>query len=219
MDELARRRRPRRYESDKLKREYAVLAGFDPSTTVVTDNGPTPLEWLNEGDRVKTFGGGFEPVLWIDRTRIEMGKLRDLPELAPVMIRQGTLDDGLPERHIVVSPSQLIYMRRDPTQPNGEGVLVPASALGTRIDPRSRPAKELVTYVSVLLPAHHLMHVDGALAGSLFLADLALTFDSDDPVFAALEADVMEPAVPIVSRHDAPWFLKSRNMKAIGQTA
>ena len=219
MEDLARRRRPRRYESDKVKREYAVLAGFDPSTRVITDDGPTPLEWLNEGDRVMTHGGGFEPVLWIDRTRLQMGKLRSIPELAPVLIEAGALGDNRPERAIVVSPSQLMYLPRDPRRPDGEGALVPASAIGTRIDPSSRPAKEVVTYLSVLLPAHHLISVDGVVAGSLFLADLALSFDAEDPVLKALRDDVMEPVVPIISRQDVPWFLQSRAMKAAGLTA
>lgn len=219
MDELARRRRPRRHAGRTFKRDFAVLAGFDPTASVMTDEGPTPLEWIGTGDRVLTKGGTYEPVLWVERSRLHMGAIRDLPELAPVRIERGTLEEDVPDRHMFVSPSQLLFVHRDPADPTSDGVLVPACTVGEQVDPALRPAAEQITYVSLLLPAHHVMQVDGAWMGSLFLADLALELGPDDPFRGSLSADVMEPAAPILGRQEALQFLATRSANAAGRTA
>ncbi len=195
------------------------MAGFDPLAGVMTDDGPTPLEWIGEGDRVLTKSGTYEPVLWVERSRLTMGAIRDLPELAPVRIERGALDDDTPDRHMFVSPSQLLFVRRNLNDPSGDGVFVPASVVGHQVDPALRPAAEEISYVSLLLPSHHMIEVDGAWMGSLFLADLALELEPDDPVRASLSADVMEPAAPILGRQAAMQFLATRAAMASRKSA
>ena len=219
MDDLARRRRPRRYAGKNLKREYAVLAGCDSGARVISDGGPMPLAWRAQGDRVLTQTGQYEPVLWVERTRLRMRAITDLPELAPIAVAPGVLGDNVPDRMLTVSPSQLIHVARDPVDGAGPGVLIPAAALGTPIDPATRSATEDIAYVSVLLPAHHLIQVDGAWMGSLFLADLAADLGTDDPMWAAFGGHVMEPVAPILGRREAVQFLAARAAAQAGKSA
>ena len=69
------------------------------------------------------------------------------------------------------------------------------------------------TYVSVLLPAHHLIEVNGMWMGSLFVADMAADVLPTDPVRAGLAAEVMEPVAPIIARVDAARFLAARDRR------
>ncbi|MEO1778208.1 MAG: Hint domain-containing protein [Pseudomonadota bacterium] len=211
MNELARRRHPRLRVGMEFDREYAVLAGFCPSATVMSDDGPLPLEWLSEGDRVLTRDSGYQPVLWIERTRMTRRMLTAVPELAPVQIAPGTFGATQPDRTLNVSPSQLVFVERDPTVRGGQGVLLPANELGSAAAAGSHPRP--ATYVSILLPGHHLMQINGVWMGSLFLADLAADLLPSDPMRAALDDEVMQPAAPIISRQDAARFLVSWRMR------
>ena len=219
MDDLARRRRPRRYAGKSLKREFAVLAGFDPGAIVLTDGGPMPLAWLAQGDRVLTQAGGYEPVVWVERTRLPLSAIADLPELAPIEVAPGQLGDNVPDRTLTVSPSQLIHVARDPVEGAGPGVLIPAAALGTPVDLTTRPTTDEIAYVSVLLPDHHLLQADGAWMGSLFLADLAADLGPDDPIWGAFGGHVMEPVAPILGRREAVQFLAARAAAQAGKSA
>ena len=71
----------------------------------------------------------------------------------------------------------------------------------------------------VLLPAHHLIQVDGAWMGSLFLADLAADLGTDDPMWAAFGGHVMEPVAPILGRRAAVQFLAPRAAAQAGKSA
>ena len=169
-----------------------------------------PLEWLGRGDRVLTRDAGYKPVLRIEHTRLSMATLKHLPELAPVKIEAGALDHELPSRDLHLSPSQLVYVDRDPAQPGAGGVLVPADAVAPRLDPTSRPKAELINYVSVLLDGHHLIQIEGAWVGSFFIADIGHDLHPDDPMLVGVSNGYMTPAAPILRRKDADAFLSRR---------
>lgn len=170
-----------------------------------------PLEWVAQGDRVLTRDSGYQPILRIEHTRLSMATLRHLPELAPVKIECSALDHDLPTRDIVLSPSQLVYVDRDPVQPGRGGVLMPADVFAPRVEPKERPKSEQVNYVSILLNGHHMIQIEGAWVGSLFIADIASDLHPHDPMFQGMTKGEMVPVAPILRRSDAIAFLRSRN--------
>ncbi|MEL7091974.1 MAG: Hint domain-containing protein [Pseudomonadota bacterium] len=210
MDNSARRTHPRRIAGDSARREQAVLSGFDPAAMVMTEDGPVPFEWLAVGDRLLTRDGGYQPVIWMDRSRLTIGEMREYPEYAPVRIQRGILDADLPLRSLYVSPQQLVHVSRDPQNMSGNGVLIAADHICDPVDIQDHPAAEVITYVSVMLPAHHLIHVEGTWMGSLFTADLGAELPPTCPVKNALAADSMQPVAPILSRDDARQFIALR---------
>ncbi|MEO0632697.1 MAG: Hint domain-containing protein [Pseudomonadota bacterium] len=214
MDNSARRTHPRRVAGDSARREHAVLSGFDPVAMVMTEDGPVPFEWLAVGDKLLTRDGGYQPVIWMDRSRLTMGEIREYPEFAPVRIQRGILDADLPLRSVYVSPQQLIHVSRDPQNMSGNGVMIAADHICKPVETDDRPAAEVITYVSVMLPAHHLIHVEGTWMGSLFTADLGAELPADCPVKQALAADSMQPVAPILNRDDARQFIALRGQGA-----
>ncbi|MEM6759742.1 MAG: Hint domain-containing protein [Pseudomonadota bacterium] len=205
-----RRTHPRRVASGSARREHAVLSGFDPAAMVMTEDGLVPFEWLAVGDRLLTRDDGYQPVIWMDRSRLTIGEIREFPEYAPVWINRGILDADLPLRSIYVSPQQLIHVSRDPQDLSGAGVMIAADHISQPVNTNDRPAAETVTYVSVMLPAHHLIHVEGTWMGSLFTADLGAELPEDCPVKQALLSDSMQPVEPILNHEDARQFLALR---------
>ena len=177
----------------------------------MTDEGPLPIEWLSTGDKLWTRDGGYQPILWMDRTRLSMAELRELPQLAPVELPESLVAPDQPHHKVRVSPSQLVFFTRRPGDANCGGVLIEANMLEPSVNPMDRRNSDEVVYVSILLPAHHLIQVEGLWMGSLFLADLAADLEETDRLRAGLDAPVMEPVAPILDRNDALNFLTQRN--------
>lgn len=219
MRERSRRAGPRLSAAETYQREFAVLSGFCATSLVTTEDGPTALEWIAPGDKVLTRDAGYQPVLWVEHNKLSMSTLQHLPELAPVRIERGAFDHGLPTRDMLLSPSQLIFVERSLTEPNGDGVLIAADVLAPRVVPAERPKAELVNYVSLLLDGHHLVQVEGAWAGSLFIADAASNLPEADPICERLQESVMKPAAPILSREASDTFLTRRNAAAMQKRA
>lgn len=168
-------------------REFAVLSGMASTAMIETEDGPLPLDWIACGDRVLTRDSGFQVVRWISRTQLDISFLHKYPEVCPVTVTAGAFGPQSPEYDLVMSPSQLVPLRRS----DGSEVLVSADVVGEPIYPSLRPQTERFTYMNVLLDSHSLVRVDGAWVGSLFTADLG----SDDETLG-----VMEPFAPILDR-------------------
>lgn len=168
-------------------REFAVLAGAVSTAMIETDDGPIPLDWIACGDRVLTRDAGFQTVLWVARTPLDIAFMRAYPEVGPVTLEKGLLGKGCPVVDLVVSPSQLVPLH----DPDLGQVLVSADVIAEPIYPSSRQKRERFTYVNVLLDKHHLIRVQGTWMGSLFTADL----DTDNCTDGH-----MHPVAPIVSR-------------------
>ncbi len=219
MEQVSRRARPRRSAAETYQREFAVLSGFCARSLVMTEDGPQPLEWIAVGDKVLTRDAGFQPVLWVEHNKLSMSTLQHLPELAPVRVERGAFDDDLPNRDMMLSPSQLIYVERTFDKDSDDGVLIAADVLAPRLVPIERPKAERVNYVSLLLDGHHLIQVEGVWAGSLFIADAANNLPDSDPICTQLRDRVMEPVAPILPREDSQVFLANKNASLLHKRA
>lgn len=156
---------------------------FISGTMVVTTRGEAAVETLKAGDLILTMHGApdRQPVLRIDRSRIDLAGRSDPAALAPILIKAGALMRGAPIRDLRVSPGQGILL---------DGCLVPARLLVNGTTIVQEISREGVSYHYLWLKAHGLVIADGALTESSFEDDWQHDFDSGANI------SPMRPALP-----------------------
>ncbi|GLS87803.1 hypothetical protein GCM10010873_27770 [Cypionkella aquatica] len=92
-----------------------VIPCFTPGTLIATPRGEIPVELLKAGDRVITRDNGIQEIRWTGRKDMGWHDLAANPHLKPVLIRQGSLGNGLPERDMMVSPNHRVLVANDRT--------------------------------------------------------------------------------------------------------
>ncbi|MDB5661073.1 MAG: tandem-95 repeat protein [Cypionkella sp.] len=92
-----------------------IIPCFTPGTLIATPRGEVPVESLVAGDRVITRDNGIQEIRWVGRKDIGWHDLIANPHLKPVLIRQGSLGHGLPERDMMVSPNHRVLVANDRT--------------------------------------------------------------------------------------------------------
>ncbi|GGE03612.1 intein N-terminal splicing region [Gemmobacter megaterium] len=92
-----------------------VIPCFTPGTLIATPRGEIPVEDLREGDRVITRDNGIQQIRWTGRRDMSAGDFAVAPHLRPVLIRKGSLGNGLPERDMMVSPNHRLLVANDRT--------------------------------------------------------------------------------------------------------
>ncbi|MBN8920273.1 MAG: Hint domain-containing protein [Rhizobiales bacterium] len=137
-----------------------VVACFLRGTLVRTPASEVPIETLSIGDEVLVLrqqGGAettnVETIKWIGKRSYATAFLTKDSPVAPVLIRAGALDEGMPRQDLRVSPEHAMLI---------DGVLVPAIDLvnGTSI------VRELdgdsVEYFHIELDSHGVVYANGA---------------------------------------------------------
>ena len=92
-----------------------VIPCFTPGTLIATPKGEVPVELLKAGDRIITRDNGIQEIRWVGRKDMGWHDLVANPHLKPVLIRQGSLGNGLPERDMMVSPNHRVLVANDRT--------------------------------------------------------------------------------------------------------
>ena len=92
-----------------------VVPCFTPGTLIATPKGEVPVEHLKAGDRVITRDNGLQEIRWVGQKTLGWRELAANPHLKPVLIRQGSLGNGLPERDMMVSPNHRMLVANDRT--------------------------------------------------------------------------------------------------------
>jgi hypothetical protein len=168
-----------------LRPQTAAQGGvicFAAGTMIATPQGLRTIESLRPGDWVDTVDSGPQPVVWTGHRRMTGARLHVMPHLRPVRIRPAALPGGRPDVDLLVSPRHRILLRGKAAQTlfGTPEVLVRACDLiddrGITIDTAARE----VTYVHVMLEAHHLVFANG------------LETESFHPLSAAMET--IDPA-------------------------
>ena len=93
-----------------------VIPCFTPGTLIATPRGERPVEDLQVGDRVITRDNGIQEIAWLGRKPISGTQLIQNPHLKPILIKRGSLGQGLPERDMMVSPNHRMLVASDKTQ-------------------------------------------------------------------------------------------------------
>ena len=92
-----------------------VIPCFTPGTLIATPRGEVPVESLRAGDKVITRDNGLQEVRWIGSRALTWADLAAAPHLKPVLVHQGSLGNGLPERDMLVSPNHRLLVANDRT--------------------------------------------------------------------------------------------------------
>jgi len=141
----------------------AVVPCFTPGTMIATPQGQRRVETLQVGDRVITRDNGMQQIRWIGKRRLSGAELARDGHLRPVLIQQGALGKGMPERDMLVSPNHRILIVSDQSTLYFEDreVLVAAKHLTSRPGIDTVEASGL-TYVHMMFDHHEVILSDGA---------------------------------------------------------
>jgi Ca2+-binding RTX toxin-like protein len=93
-----------------------VVPCFTPGTTIATPKGERLVEELQEGDRIITRDNGIQEIRWVGRKEMSGKALVANPHLKPILVRAGSLGNGLPERDMLVSPNHRMLVASEKTQ-------------------------------------------------------------------------------------------------------
>ena len=92
-----------------------VIPCFTPGTLIATPRGEVPVESLRAGDKIVTRDNGIQDIAWTGSKTLKWADLNANPHLQPVLVRQGSLGNGLPERDMMVSPNHRLLVANDRT--------------------------------------------------------------------------------------------------------
>ena len=140
-----------------------VIPCFTPGTLIATAQGERRVEELSVGDRVITRDNGIQQVRWIGKRVMTGEELAQAEHLRPVLIRQGALGRGLPERDMLVSPQHRVLISNEQTELYfyEAEVLVAAKHL-TDMDGIDVVEVSGTTYIHVMFDQHEVILSDGA---------------------------------------------------------
>ena len=80
-----------------------VIPCFTPGTLIATPKGERRVEDLAVGDRIITRDNGIQEIRWMGTKDMTAADFAKAQHLRPIMISQGALGGGLPERDMMVS--------------------------------------------------------------------------------------------------------------------
>lgn len=158
---------------------YTNVICFASGTLIDTRAGLKCVETLVRGDLVKTQDAGFQPVIWIGQSAVD---LIDRPEnLKPVLISAGSLGGGLPHRDLIVSQQhRMLVANIDQTSVDAQSdVFAPAKGLLPLPGVRLMQGKKSVVYVHLLLPFHSVVFSEGVPTESFYPGPTALEMMTD----------------------------------------
>lgn len=152
-----------------------VIPCFTPGTLIATPRGEVPVESLRAGDRIITRDSGMQEIRWVGRRDMSWGDLTAAPHLKPILIRQGSLGNGLPERDMMVSPNHRVLVANDRTALyfDEHEVLVSAKHLAGGKGVHSVDAAG-VSYIHFMFDRHEVVLSNGAWTESFQPGDLTL---------------------------------------------
>lgn len=153
-----------------------VLPCFTPGTMILTDRGLIAVENMQPGDLVETLDNGVQPLRWIGKRDLSTADLIVQPKLQPIRIAAGSLDRGLTERDMMVSPQHrmLIKGARAEMLFGEPEVLVAATHL-TTLPGIEQVQTYGVTYVHLVFDRHEIICADRAWTENFQPADRTLS--------------------------------------------
>ncbi len=197
---------------------------FTPGTMIETPFGPRDVASLAEGDFVQTKDNGKAEILWLGQRRVTGARLIAMPELTPIRLRRGALDQDVPDAGLLVSPDHRVVLRGARAQAlfRADEVLVAAHDLVNDSTVIRDRAVRQVTYIHMMLPQHEIVFANGVATESFHPASAALAtmqpdaqdrmFDRlpdlarDPALYGAFARRVLTPSEAAVLAHDAGHF-------------
>jgi Ca2+-binding RTX toxin-like protein len=89
---------------------------FTPGTTIATPTGERLVEDLRAGDKIITRDHGIQEIAWVGSKEITGKELAAKPHMKPILVKAGSLGQGLPERDMLLSPNHRVLVASEKTQ-------------------------------------------------------------------------------------------------------
>lgn len=152
-----------------------VIPCFTPGTMIATPRGEVPVESLRAGDKVMTRDNGMQEIRWTGAKSMTWADLSANPQMKPVLVRAGSLGNGLPERDMMVSPNHRLLVANDRTALyfDEHEVLVAAKHLAGSAGMHSVDTAG-VTYIHFMFDRHEVVLSNGAWTESFQPGDYTL---------------------------------------------
>lgn len=152
-----------------------VIPCFTPGTAIATPRGERLVEELQVGDRIITRDNGIQEIRWIGHKEMSGKALAAAPHLKPVLIKAGSLGNGLPERDMLVSPNHRVLVANDRTQLYFEESEVLAAAKHLVGAPGIHAVDVMATtYIHFMFDRHEVVLSNGAWTESFQPGDWSL---------------------------------------------
>ncbi len=153
-----------------------VIPCFTPGTMIATPKGERLVEELREGDKVITRDNGIQEIRWAGTKKLGWKALTANAHLKPVLIREGSLGNGLPERDILVSPNHRVLVANDRTALYFEEreVLVAAKHLVDNKGVQKVEDAMGISYIHFMFDHHEVVLSNGAWTESFQPGDYSL---------------------------------------------
>ncbi|SEK97755.1 Hint domain-containing protein [Pacificibacter marinus] len=158
-----------------------VIPCFTPGTMIATPQGERDVATLKVGDKVITRDNGLQAIRWVGVKTLSAAEVMLRKDLCPVIIRQGALGNGSPERDMMVSPNHrmLVASENASIYFDNHEVLVAAKYL-TQMDGVDFMTAKGVTYIHVMLDRHEVILGDGTWSESFQPGDFTLAGIGED---------------------------------------
>lgn len=152
-----------------------VIPCFTPGTMIATPRGEVPVETLRAGDKIVTRDNGLQEIRWVGQKALSWADMAAAPHLKPVLVRQGSLGNGLPERDMMVSPNHRLLVANDRTALyfDEHEVLVSAKHLVGSAGVHAIDSMQ-TTYIHFMLDQHEVVLSNGAWTESFQPGDYTL---------------------------------------------
>lgn len=165
---------------------------FVSGVRLMTTQGEVPVEDLRTGDLVLALEGQERvslPIVWIGNRLLDLAPASDPHDGAPIRVRRGALDGGVPHRDVLLSHDHRLLVA---------GKLVPARLLVNDMTILPERGLRSVHYFHIELERHAVLLADGLPAESFLdeAGDRSFFSNADSPTR-------MQPNVPTVVHPDA----------------
>jgi hypothetical protein len=183
-----------------------IIPCFTPGTLIATAKGERRVEELVMGDRIITRDNGIQEVRWIGSRDMTGVEFETAVHLKPVLIQQGALGGGLPERDMMVSPNHRVLIANEKTALYFEEteVLVAAKFL-TALDGVDVVDVSATTYIHIMFDQHEVVLSDGAWTESFQPGDQTLAGVGD-----AQRAEILELFPELETRTGIDGYTSAR---------
>jgi len=152
-----------------------IVPCFTPGTLIATPRGEKPVEELQVGDRIITRDNGIQEIRWVGHKAVTGREMVAAPHLRPVLVKAGSLGNGLPERDMMLSPNHRVLVANERTQlyfEENEVLAAVKHLAGTAgvVD----VAVTSVTYIHFMFDRHEVVLSNGAWTESFQPGDMSL---------------------------------------------
>jgi Ca2+-binding RTX toxin-like protein len=158
-----------------------IVPCFTPGTVIATPQGARLVEELKEGDKIITRDNGIQEIRWVGAKQLSGLELARNTHLKPVLIKAGSLGNGLPERDMMVSPNHRVLVNNQKSALHFEEreVLAAAKHL-VGMDGIHNVDVMGTTYIHFMFDRHEVVLSDGAWTESFPPGDYTLTGIGDE---------------------------------------